>query len=304
LKPRLIAVVGPTASGKSALALSLAERLGGEIVSADSVQVYRRFDIGSAKPAPEERERVQHHLIDTFDPLDAVDAARFVQLGRASIEDIIARGKRPIVCGGTFLWVRALAYGLAEAPAADASIRARHRSEAEQLGRAALHERLREVDPASHARLSPNDLVRVSRALEVHELTGKPLSLLQAEHGFRQSDYDVRLVGIRYERSLLARRIEERVVGMFEQGWLDEVRGLLRDGYAEARALGSVGYRQVAAALAAEPPMDRAALIASVCQATRVFVRRQLTWLRDEPVTWIEPTADAPAELARSLAEG
>jgi tRNA dimethylallyltransferase len=304
LKPRLIAVVGPTASGKSALALSLAQRLGGEIVSADSVQVYRRFDIGSAKPSPEERARVRHHLIDAFDPLDAVDAARFVQLARASIDDIIARGQRPIVCGGTFLWVRALAYGLAQAPAADESIRARHRHEAEQLGRAALHERLREVDPASHARLSPNDLVRVSRALEVFELTGRPLSVLQAEHGFRQSDYDVRLVGIRHERPLLAQRIEERVAAMFERGWLQEVRGLLRDGYAEARALGSVGYRQVAAALAAEAPLDRAALSASVCQATRVFVRRQLTWLRDEPVTWVEPATEASAELARALTQG
>ena len=161
-----------------------------------------------------------------------------------------------------------------------------------------------EVDPASHARLSPNDLVRVSRALEVHELTGKPLSLLQAEHGFRQSDYDVRLVGIRHERPLLAQRIGERVVAMFERGWLEEVRGLLSDGYSEARALGSVGYRQVAAALRADTPPDRAALIASVCQATRVFVRRQLTWLRDEPVTWIEPAAEAPAELAHALAQG
>jgi tRNA dimethylallyltransferase len=287
LKPQLLAVVGPTASGKSELALSLCQRLGGELVSADSVQVYRRFDIGSAKPSPAERAAVPHHLIDSFDPLEPVDAARFAELARACIADILARGKHPIVCGGTFLWVRALVYGLADAPAADEGIRARHRADAERLGRAELHARLSEVDPESHARLSPNDLVRVSRALEVYELTGKPLSQIQAEHGFREPDYDVRLIGRRHERAELARRIEQRVAGMFERGWLDEVRGLLADGYAEARALRSVGYRQVAEALASGGAIDRATLNESVCRATRIFVRRQLTWLRDEPVTWL-----------------
>jgi len=289
LSPPVVAVVGPTASGKSALAMSLCRRFDGELVSADSVQVYRRFDIGSAKPTAAERAAVPHHLVDVFDPLEPVDVARFVQLARERIDDIAARGKRPILCGGTFLWVRGLVYGLADAPAADESIRARHRSEAEQHGRPWLHARLLEVDPASHARLGPNDLVRVSRALEVYELTGKPLSALQAEHGFRSAAYDVRLVGIRHERARLAERIEQRVARMFEHGWLEEVRGLLRDGYAEARALRSVGYRQVADALASGGPIDPAALAASVSRATRIFVRRQLTWLREEPVRWIEP---------------
>ena len=284
-----MAVVGPTASGKSALAMSLCRRLDGELVSADSVQVYRRFDIGSAKPTAAERAEVRHHLVDIFDPLDPVDVARFVQLARASIEDIVARGKRPVLCGGTFLWVRALVYGLADAPAADEGIRARHRAEAERHGRPWLHERLREVDPASHARLAPNDLVRVSRALEVYELTGKPLSALQAEHGFRSAAYDVRFVAVRRERVQLAERIEQRVTRMLEQGWLEEVRGLLADGYGKARALRSVGYRQVADALQSGAPIERAQLAASVSQATRVFVRRQLTWLRDEPVCWIDP---------------
>ena len=135
MKPRLIAVVGPTASGKSELAMRLCQRLDGEVVSADSVQIYRRFDIGSAKPTASERAGVPHHLIDAFDPLEPVDAARFVQLGRSQIADISARGKTPVLCGGTFLWVRALVYGLAAAPAADEAIRARHRSEAEQFGR-------------------------------------------------------------------------------------------------------------------------------------------------------------------------
>jgi tRNA dimethylallyltransferase len=281
--------VGPTASGKSELALRFCERFDGELVSADSVQVYRRFDIGSAKPSLEERRRVPHHLVDTLDPLEPLDAARFVQLARERIADILARGRRPIVCGGTFLWVRALVYGLADAPAADPAIRARHREEAEQHGRAHLHARLLAVDPQSHARLAPNDLVRVSRALEVHELTGKPLSELQAQHGFRTPLYDVSFVGVRHERPQLAERIERRVMAMLERGWIEEVRALLADGYGEARALKSVGYRQVAEALGAGGPIDRGKLAASVGQATRTFVRRQLTWLREEPVHWLDP---------------
>lgn len=289
MKTRLLAVVGPTASGKSELALELCRRIGGELVSADSVQVYRRFDIGSAKPSATERASVPHHLIDEFDALEPVDAARFVELGRARIADIVARGQRPVLCGGTYLWVRALVYGLAAAPAADESIRARHRDEAARLGRPALHARLREVDPESFARLGPNDLVRVSRALEVHELTGTPLSALQAAHGFREPDYDVRLVGIRHDPAHLTERIERRVTGMFERGWLDEVRALLADGYGEARALRSVGYRQVAEALATGGAIDAGDLALRVTRATRVFVRRQLTWLRDEPVSWLDP---------------
>lgn len=288
MNSRLIAVVGPTASGKSELAVRLCQRLDGEVVSADSVQIYRRFDIGSAKPTAAERAGVPHHLIDRFDPLEPVDASSFVQLGRSTIADIIARGKTPVLCGGTFLWVRALVYGLADAPAADETIRARHRDEAERFGRASLHARLREIDPASHARLAPNDLVRVSRALEVYELTGKPLSALQASHGFREARYDVRLVGIRHDPGELAARIERRVEAMFAQGWLDEVRGLIGDGFAGARALRSVGYRQLVDALASGR-VDLAELRAQVVRATRIFVRRQLTWLRDEPVTWLAP---------------
>ncbi len=292
MTPALIAVVGPTASGKSELAVRIAEHFDGEVVSADSVQIYRRFDIGSAKPSAAERARVEHHLIDTLDPLDAADAARFLELADAKVRDIRARGKRPIICGGTFLWVRALMYGLAPAPPADENIRARHKSEAERLGREHLHARLLDVDPVSHKKLAPNDLVRVSRALEVHELTGQPLSALQAQHGFRTLRYPVQLVGIKHARAILYERIERRVVQMFAQGWLDEVRGLLLDGYADARALRSVGYRQVAQAVATNTWVDQPSLVAQVAQATRTFVRRQLTWLRDEPVCWLTPDDD------------
>lgn len=284
----LIAVVGPTGSGKSELAIRLCQRYDGEVVSADSVQLYRRFDIGSAKLSAAERCGVVHHLIDELDPLDPADAARFVQMADARIAEIRRRGKRPIICGGTFLWVRALVYGLASAPAADEEIRARHRAEAEAHGRAWLHARLAAVDPASHQRLNPNDFVRVSRALEVYELSGRPLSELWASHGFREQRFEVQLVGIRHPREELHQRIERRIARMFEQGWLEEVRGLQRD-YGAARALRSVGYRQVAAALEQGGPIELPALTESVARATRIFVRRQLTWLRDEPVRWISP---------------
>lgn len=296
----LIAVVGPTASGKSELAVRLCQALNGEVISADSVQIYRRFDIGSAKPTERERALVAHHLVDELDPLDTADAARFVRLAEEKIEDLRARGKRPIICGGTFLWVRALTYGLAPAPPADDGVRARHKADAERLGRERLHERLREIDRPSYERLAPNDLLRVSRALEVYELTGKTLSELQASHGFKTPRHDVRLVGLKHERALLNERIEQRALQMLEQGWIEEVRGLLRDGYSEARALRSVGYRQVAEAVAADAPIDMAALVVSVTRATRIFVRRQLTWLRDENVSWL--TATDSAAFAASVA--
>jgi tRNA dimethylallyltransferase len=302
LTATLTLVVGPTASGKSELAIRLCQHIGGEIVNADSVQIYRRFDIGSAKPSPDERAQVPHHLVDELDPLDTADAARFAALAEARIADILARGKRPVVCGGTFLWVRALVYGLAEAPAGDAEIRTRHAAEAREHGREHLHARLALVDPPSHARLNPSDFVRVSRALEVYELTGTPLSELQARHGFRTPRYAVRLLGIRRTPVALDQRIKSRVEHMFEQGWLDEVRALCSDGYAEARALRSVGYRQIVEALQSGAPIAPGALMDEVVRATRVFVRRQMTWLRDQPVRWLEPEQLAPAQLDSVLA--
>ncbi len=287
----LLCVVGPTASGKSALALRLATSLGGEILSADSMQIYRGFDIGTGKPSLAERQQVPHHLVDVAEPLELWDAARWASEAARLIDDVSARGKLPIVCGGTFLWVRALIFGLAEAPRGDDELRARHRAWAEREGRAALHERLAQVDPSSAARLSPNDFVRVSRALEVFEITGRPLSEVQAEHGFREPRYAARLVGVAREKPELDALIATRVRGMLEAGWLDEVRSLQARGLGEARAMGSVGYRQVAEALAAGTQDDTEALTDAVVRATRVFARRQRTWLRDQPVEWLPADA-------------
>jgi len=287
----LIVVVGPTASGKSEFALGMAERFGGEIVNADSVQVYRYFDIGSAKPSPEELARVPHHLVDVIEPTAPLDAGQWCTLADAAIEDIVARGRTPIVCGGTFLWVKALLYGLAPAPPADVAVRERHRQIADSEGRPALHQKLAAVDAVAAARLNPNDFVRVSRALEVFEITGKPLSQFQAEHGFRATRYAARLVGIAHERATIDQRILDRTRAMFRAGWLDEVRELVRRGFGDSRPMNSVGYRQIADALAAPAPLDLEALELSVYRATRVFVRRQRTWLRDQPVEWLTPEA-------------
>jgi tRNA dimethylallyltransferase len=281
----VLAVVGPTASGKTELAIRLAETLGGEIVGADSVQIYRHFDLGSGKPTAEEQARARHHLIDALDPLDPTDAARFAELARAAIDDVRARGKRPIVCGGTFLWVKALLYGLADAPPASAEIRERHRTLAEKEGRPALHALLQKVDPVIAARLHPNDLVRVSRALEVHELTGEQMSVWQARHGFAHAQIPARLVGLRVEPEELTRRIAARVEGWLAAGWRDEVQSLVDRGYGEARAMGSVGYREVRASLIERMPPDD--LAASIVRSTRIFARRQRTWLHHADVTWL-----------------
>lgn len=288
-EPPLLILVGPTASGKTDLALQLAAQSPSDIINADSVQVYKYFDIGSGKPTQAERQSVPHHLIDTFDPLDSVDAARWATLADAAISEIRGRGRTPIVCGGTFLWIRALVHGLAPAPPADETVRERHRLRAEAEGRAALHADLVRVDEPSAARLNPNDLVRVSRALEVHELTGKPMSQWQAEHGFRERRHNARFVGILHPGPELDARMRTRIEGMWHAGWLDEVRDLLKSGYEGARAMGAVGYRQVRSAVEAEGHPDMAALTDEIVRATRVFARRQRTWLRDENVRWCSP---------------
>ena len=282
----LLVVVGPTASGKTELSVRLAERFGGEVISADSVQIYREFDVGSGKPSAEERGRAPHHLVDALDPLEPVDAQRYAAMAEEVVADVRSRGRTPIVCGGTFLWVKALVWGLAPAPPGSPEIRARHQALAEAEGRGALHARLAEVDPEAAARLSPNDLLRVSRALEIHELTGRPQSAWHAEHGFRERRHAARLLGVQRGRDELDERIAARVRGWLEEGWVDEVRGLVSRGYGSARAMGSVGYKQVREHLEGQLPAE--ALEGAIVRATRVFVRRQRTWLREQDVTYVQ----------------
>ena len=293
----LLAIVGPTATGKTALAVALAEKLGGEIVSADSVQIYRGFDIGSGKPTPEELARAAHHLVGAVDPLEPMDAAVWARLADEAIAGVRARGRVPILCGGTFLWTKALLFGLAEAPPASAGTRERHRSLAETDGRPALHARLREVDAETADRLHPNDFVRVSRALEVHELTGKPMSAWQREHAFAHPRHEARLLAIACDPAVLTERISSRVRGWLGAGWVDEVKALRAAGYGDARAMTSVGYAQVRASIDGE--LDPAELEGAIVRATRVFARRQRTWLNHASVTWLGRTTAPGARLER-----
>jgi tRNA dimethylallyltransferase len=284
----LIAIVGPTATGKTALAVELAERIGGEIVGADSVQIYRGFDVGSGKPSAGELARAPHHLVSAIDPLDPVDASTWAASAADAIRAVRARGRRAIVCGGTFLWVKALLYGLAETPGASAPVRERHRELADREGRSALHDELRAVDPEAATRLHPNDFVRVSRALEVFELTGKPLTVWQAEHGFAVARWQARLLAVRCDPGVLTERIRSRARAWLAGGaWEEEVRSLVERGYGDARAMGSVGYSQVRARVAGQLPPEE--LETAVVRATRVFARRQRTWLNHADVTWLSP---------------
>ena len=286
---RLWVVVGPTASGKTALALELCEQHDGEIVSADSVQVYRHFELGTGKPSAEERARARHHLLDVAEPSEPMDAARFAELAELAILDIRARGKRPIVCGGTFLWVRALIHGLVPAPPADPAVRARHQARVDEVGRAGLHADLAAVDPEAARRLAPNDFVRVSRALEVHELTSVRMSDWQAAHGFQTVRHAARLIGVQREKEELDERILARCRAMLAAGWIEEVERLREQGYAGTRPFACVGYKQIADALAGTEPLNRAELELAIYRATRVFARRQRTWLRDQPIEWLPP---------------
>jgi tRNA dimethylallyltransferase len=285
----LLTIVGPTASGKTGLAVALCERLGGEVVSADSIQVYRQFDVGSGKPSPQELDRAPHHLVSSIDPLEPVDAADWAALATRAIADVRARGRVPIVCGGTFLWIKALLFGLADAPAGNAEMRERFRYIAESEGRAALHARLRVVDPASADRLHPNDFIRVSRALEVYQLTSRPMSEWQKEHGFATERHKSQLFALARDPAVLTQRIRARSARWLASGWIDEVESLRKRGFDEARAMRSVGYAEVRAMLAGELARDD--LETAIVRATRTFARRQATWLNHVPVMWLSDEA-------------
>jgi tRNA dimethylallyltransferase len=272
--PRILAIVGPTASGKTALACEVAQQLGAEIVSADSQQCYRGLDVGTAKPTAEERARVPHHLLDVADPEEQLDAARFVQLADAAIADIGGRGKRAIVAGGTGLWIRALLRGLLDAPGASPDFRVALREEFEKLGVPALHARLRQVDPAAAASILPNDRVRIERALEVHALSGKPLSELQREHRFAETRYDALIWFLDPPRDILRDRIAARTRRMFADGSLRrETEWLLARG--ANKALKIIGYGECAEALRTG---DWAPAEERTNARTRQYAKRQRTW--------------------------
>jgi tRNA dimethylallyltransferase len=295
---RIVVIAGPTASGKTALAVSLSRRLGGEIVNADSQQVYRGLDVGTAKPTAEERAAVPHHLLDVVEPGEGMDAARFAALADAAISDIAARGRLPVVAGGTGLYLRALLHGVVAAPGRDPALRARLEEEALRLGRPALHERLRAIDPAAAARIRPNDLVRVVRALEI-AAGGRRPSELHAGHAFREDRYDAALLALDPPRAELHVRIDARVREMFAAGILDEARALLARGGGALAGRLPIGYAEAAACVRGDVPLEEA--IRRVQVAHRRYARRQVIWLRKERgVEWVRPPYDLEA-LARRV---
>ncbi|MFF5505798.1 tRNA (adenosine(37)-N6)-dimethylallyltransferase MiaA [Streptomyces roseolus] len=300
--PRVIAVVGPTAAGKSDLGVFLAQQLGGEVVNADSMQLYRGMDIGTAKLTPEERGGVPHHLLDIWDVTEAASVAEYQRLARAEIDRLLAEGRTPVLVGGSGLYVRGAVDAL-EFPGTDPGIRARLEAELEERGSGVLHARLAAADPEAARAILPSNGRRIVRALEVIEITGKPFTANLPGH---ESVYDTVQIGVDVARPELDERIASRVDRMWEAGLVDEVRALealgLREGRTASRAL---GYQQVLAALAGECTEDEAR--AETVRATKRFARRQDSWFRRDPrVHWLSGAADHRAELpgeALSLVE-
>ena len=295
MAPPLIAIVGPTASGKSALGLRLARAHGGEIVSCDSLQVYRGLDIGSAKATLEERREVRHHLIDVVDPGELFSAAEYARRARGALADVTERGRLPIVAGGTGLYLKALLEGLFEGPARDEVRRRRLERLAERFGDERVHRLLRRLDPEAAGRIRPRDRVRIVRALEVYWATGQPISAHQRKGAEPLSGYRILLLGLAPDRDALRRVVERRTREMLERGLVDEVRGLLERGFGpDLRPLQAIGYREAVAVVRGEMSPEDAE--GAIVTATMRFAKRQMTWFRHQAdVTWFTDPEEAYA---------
>jgi tRNA dimethylallyltransferase len=303
--PRLVVIVGPTGAGKTRLAIALAERTGGEVVSADSQQVYAGMDIGTGKVTADERARVPHHMVDVVQPDEDMTAQRFVELADRAIGDAFARGKPVIVCGGTGLYVRALLLGLFAGPPASPELRAELAEQARRDGSAALHAELVRIDPAAAAKIDRNDAKRIIRALEVFRLTGEPMSAHQAKHDHRilPRRYDAQLVGLQPEREALYQAIDRRVEQMIEAGLEAEVAALRARGYLPPlRSQQAIGYAELHDAV--EGRVARGRAIELIKRNSRHYARRQLSWYRaDGSIRWhVDPGGVDLADLERYLA--
>lgn len=303
-RQKLIAIAGPTASGKTALAIALCARIGGEVVSCDSMMVYRGMNIGTAKPTLKEMAGIPHHMLDVAEPCENYSAAQFRDAARAVIADIAARGAQPVLCGGTGLYIDAVTRDMSFASApSDAALRARLEAELASAGAAHMHSRLAQVDPAAAARLHANDTRRVLRALEIYETTGVPMSQSAARAGENREMYDLKLLALDMPRERLYARINRRVDEMCAQGLFEEVAGLLSGGLrADCTAMQALGYKEIALALKGEVTREEA--IDTLKQRTRNYAKRQLSWLRrDARVIWLSVgEGDTPDALcARTL---
>jgi tRNA dimethylallyltransferase len=274
-----IAFLGPTASGKSDLAMAWAQRFDCEILCCDSMQVYKGLDIGTGKPTAQDRARTPHHLLDVVTPDQEFHAGAWARQARVLIGEVLSRGRLPLVVGGTGLYFRALTQGLFDAPPADPAIRARHKTEADQQGVPVLHARLATIDPEAAARISPNDLVRTSRALELWEQTGEPITALWKR---AQPTQPIRAFRVLYDRDMddLRRRIDRRVDAMMAAGFLEEVKGLRARGFAQSRAMAGLGYKELSQHL--DGHIDLAACVTEIKKSTAYYARRQRTWFRKD----------------------
>lgn len=286
---KVIVLAGPTATGKTDLAIELALMVNGEIISADSAQVYRYMDIGTAKPTPEEQRGIPHHMMDIVYPDEAFSVAQFKALAEAAIRDILARGKVPIVAGGTGLYISSLVYNIQFSETiSDQGFRERMKALAEQYGPEYLHNRLKAIDPISAEKIHPNNVKRVIRALEVYETTGRPISEHQALSRTKPPEFDYRLFGLIMDRQRLYERIEQRTDIMMKKGLADEVARILGMGYSrDLVSLQAIGYKEIAAALYGECSMDEA--VQQIKLNTRHLAKRQIAWFNSmEGLKWLD----------------
>ena len=298
-----ILILGVTASGKGRLAFELAQRLDSEIISVDSMKVYRRMDIGTAKPSAEARRKVRYHLVDIIEPSESFSVGLFHRKAWAALEDITGRGKTVIAAGGTALYTKALLYGLFEGPGRDEKVRAALHERAQIEGLSALHDELKAIDPEGAGRISPNDARRIVRALEVYRLTGKPISSLQRQFEAERPVHDWAIIGLRRGKALESRRINARVRGMMERGFVDEVRSLLAEDKPLSRqARCAIGYAEIIGHLEGRMPLERA--VEQIKKNTRRLAKGQRTWFRTFPaVRWIdiEPEESPASVLDRAI---
>ena len=303
MRAKKILILGVTASGKGRLAFELAQRLDAEIISVDSMKVYRRMDIGTAKPSAEAQRQVRYHLIDIVEPSESFSVGLFHGRAWAALEDISGRGKTVIAAGGTALYTKALLYGLFEGPGSDEKVRAALHERAQIEGLSALHGELAAIDPEGAGRISPNDARRIVRALEVYRLTGKPISSLQQQFEAERPVHDWTIIGLRRERALESRRINARVRSMMERGFVDEVRSLMDEEKPLSRqARCAIGYAEIIGHLEGRMPLEHA--VEQIKKNTRRLAKGQRTWFRTFPmVRWIdiEPEESQASVLGRAI---
>ena len=288
-KPKIVIICGPTGIGKTAVAIDLAQRFKGQIIGADSMQIYKYMDIGTAKPTAEEQARVVHHMVGIVAPDEPFDAARYAEHARRIIAELCQHHILPFVVGGTGLYIKALLYGLFNDDVSDPQIRARLKAEAETHGVEYLHQRLSRLDPETAQRLHPHDTYRILRALEVVEASGKCISHHHREHGFDEQPFDALKIGLKMEREFLYERINQRVDAMLAAGFLGEVKDLLKKGYtADIKAMQSLGYRHMVDAI--QGRLTLAECVRRLKRDHRRYAKRQLTWFNADPeIVWKTP---------------